>query len=277
MRTFAYVCTIAISIAVLAPGASARVIGGDLDNGVAVYYFTSLTDSGEVLDYSGNRLHGALFNAAQLSTAPGRKYLSLGRDAADFQAWGDKKPLLVLKEFSIVAWVRVPQQPNDFDIQIQAYNGSLANAPDTVKAISEGRIALGVFSSGDIFGSYVYTFNSGGSAAAALQSTGRWVNNNQWQHIGFVINNTSTRLYLNGNRIADETIRGHESFAGTGSFLSIGTDARGNVDEVGFFKNDLTDTQVRLIYDHGLANIINVASVDPVGKASTTWGALKQR
>ena len=277
MRTFIYVCVIAVSIAVLTPGASARVIGGDLENGVAVYYFSALTDSGEVLDYSGNGLHGALFNAAQLSTASRRKYLSFGSNAADFQAWADNKRLFVLKEFSIVAWVRIPQQLNDFYIQIQTYNGSIVNVLDNVSARSEGRVELGVFSSGDIFGRYVYTFNIAGSAAAALQSTGRQVNNNQWHHISFVINNTSTRLYLNGNRIANQTISGHESFAGTGSIVSIGENARGSVDEVGFFKDDLTDAQVRLIYNQGLANIINIASVDPGGKVATTWGALKQK
>ena len=267
MRTLVYVCAIAISIAVLVPMASARVIGGDLENGVAVYYFTSLTDSGEVLDYSGNRLHGALFNAAQLSTAPGRKYLSLGSNAADFQASGDNKPLFVLKEFSIVAWVRIPQQLNNFDIRIQAYNGSIANVSDNINARSEGSVTLGVSGNGTLFGSYTeHTFIGSDS-----------INNNQWEHIAFVANNTSFRLYLNGNRIDNLHISEHESFAGTGSFLSIGTDARGNIDEVGFFKNDLTDAQVRLIYDHGLANIINVASVDPSGKVSTTWGALKQR
>ncbi|MDE0681593.1 MAG: hypothetical protein OXI63_01640 [Candidatus Poribacteria bacterium] len=46
---------------------------------------------------------------------------------------------------------------------------------------------------------------------------------------------------------------------------------------MGFFRNDLTDTHVRMIYTQGLANIINIAGVDPGGKAATTWGTLKQR
>ena len=266
MRTFVYVCAIAISIAVLAPMASARVIGGNLDHGVAVYYFSSLTDSGEVLDYSGNSLHGTPFNAAALSTAPGRRYLSFGSNAAGFQAWSDTHPLLVLKEFSIVAWVRIPRQLNNFDIQIQAYNGSIANVPENVRAKSEGSITLGVSGVGTLFGSYTdHTFIGS-----------RRIQNDQWGHIAFVVNNTSFRLYLNGNRIANLPISRHESFAGTGSFLSIGTGARGHVDEVGFFKNDLTATQVRLLYDYGLATLINVAPVVPGGKVATTWGALKR-
>ena len=53
MRTLAFVCAIAISIACFTTGAYARVIAGTLDNGVAVYYFTSLTASNQVQDYSG--------------------------------------------------------------------------------------------------------------------------------------------------------------------------------------------------------------------------------
>ena len=276
MKTLVFVSVIAIFVALLTPGASARVIGGDLDNAVAVYYFSSLTDENAVRDYSGNGLHGALFDGALLNRVSGRNCLSLGSNDAQFSAWDDNKPLLVFKEFSIVAWVRIPQQSNDFLIQINAYNGQLANISDQVNAGSEGWVYLGIFSSGDLFGGYVYEFNIVGSAAAALESTGRRVNNNRWHHIGFVVNDTSTKLYLNGTRIANETISSHESFAGTGSIVFIGENARGSVDNVGFFKNDLTDAQVRLIYNQGLANIISIASVDPSGKAATTWGALKQ-
>ena len=277
MKTLAFVCAIAIFIAWCTTEAYARVIAGDLENGVAVYYFSSLTDSGNVLDYSGNGLTGALFDGAQLSTVSGRNCLSLGTDAANLQAWDDNKPLSLSKEFSIVAWVKVPQQSNRFVIEIYAYNGPIADISNNVSAGSAGWVILGIFGSGDIYGNYVYTTNTGGSAAAAIQSANRNVNNNQWQHIGFVVNSTSTKLYLNGTRIGNKTVSGHESFAGTGSIVFIGWNARGSVDDVGLFKNDLTDAQVRLIYNQGLANIISIAPVEPGGKVATTWGALKQR
>lgn len=86
-----------------------------------------------------------------------------------------------------------------------------------------------------------------------------------------------TKLYLNGTRIANETISSHESFAGTGSIVFIGEGARGSVDDVGFFKDDFTDAQVKLIYDKGLGTIMSIAPVDPNGKVATTWGALRHR
>ena len=269
MRTLACVCAIAIFIAVLTPGAYARVIGGDLENGVAVYYFSSFTNLENILDHSGNGLTGSPFSGAQLGTVSGRHCLSLGSNVARFQAQNDNKPLSVLRKFSIVAWVKVPQQLHDFLIEIYAYNGRIDSVSN-----AEGTVTLGVGSDDSLYGEYAY-YDKGVFHDA--QSIGRNINNNQWQHIGFVVNSTSMKLYLNGIRVVNHSVSGLESFRGTGTLVVIGENAKGNVDDVGFFKNDLTDTQVRFIYNSGLSTIVSIASVDPSGKVATTWGALKQR
>ena len=269
MKTLAYVCAIAIFIAVLIPGAYARVIGGDLENGVAVYYFSSLTNLGNVLDHSGNRLTGSSFSGAQLSAVSGRNCLSLGSNVAHFQAQHDNKSLSVLRKFSIVAWVKVPQQPHDFLIEVYAYNRTTDNIWN-----AKGAVTLGVGYDGSLYGEYGYYDNE---IFQDAKSIGRNINNNQWQHIGFVVNSTSMRLYLNGIRVVDRSVSGHESFSGTGTLVSIGENAKGDIDDVGFFKNSLTDAQVQLIYKNGLSTIIGIASVDPGDKVATTWGALKQR
>ena len=85
------------------------------------------------------------------------------------------------------------------------------------------------------------------------------------------------KLYLNSTLIINRSVSAHPSFSGTGSFVSIGYDTRGSVDNVGFFKNNLTTAQVQLIYTVGLPNVINIAPVDPGGKVATTWAALKKR
>ena len=275
MRTFVYVCTITIFIAVLMiPNAPARVLGSDLQNGVAVYYFNALTDSGNVPDQSGNGLHGSLYGGAALSTVSGRNCLSMDTNAANLQAWDDNKPLFLSKEFSIVAWVQLPQQPNSFLIEIYTYNRPIANIRNNIYAGSEGSVTLGVLRDGALFGGYAYNNNATSHSA---KSTGRHISYNRWEHIAFVVNDTSMKLYLNGTRIVDESVSGHEALAGAGSLISIGDNTRGSVDDVGFFRNDLTDTHVQMIYNQGLENIISIAAVDPNGKAATTWGALKQR
>ena len=275
MRTFVCVCAIVIFIAVLTPITSARVLGSDLQNGVAVYYFNALTDAGNVLDHSGNELHGGLFNGAQLSWDSDRHYLSLENKAATFQAWNDNKSLFLSKAFSIVAWVKIPQRfNNNFLIEIFTYKGPIANITKNIYTKAEGIVTLGVLAAGPVFGIYTYNENE---ASHYAESTGRHVNNNRWYHIGVVINDTSMRLYLNGVPIVHQAVSGHEALAGTGTLVFIGEDARGSVDEVGFFKNDLTDAHVRTIYNQGLENIISVAPVDPNGKVATTWAALKQK
>ena len=266
-------CAIAIFIAVLTPKTSARVLGSDLENAVAVYYFSSLTNVENVRDHSGNGLHGSLFNGAQLSRVSLRNALSLGNNSDRFQAVHDNKSLSLSKAFSIVAWVRIPRQVNDFLIEIYAYNGPIANIRN-IHIGSEGSVTTGVLANGSLFGTYAYNRNA---ASHHAESIGRNVNNNRWQHIAFVVNSTSMKLYLNGVRVVYQSVSGHESFAGTGTFIVMGENARGSVDNVGFFKNDLTDTHVRMIYRQGLANIINIAAVDPSGKVATTWGALKQQ
>ena len=274
MRTVVYVCTIAIFIAVLTPKASARVLGSDLENGVAVYYFTSLTNLGNVFDHSGNGLRGDLFSGAQLSRVSGRNCLALESNAADFQAWHDNKSLSVSREFSIVAWVKIPRQSNDFLIEVRAYKGPLANIRNDIHIGYEGSVTIGVLGDGPLFGTYAYNKNS---ASRSAESTEETINNDRWQHIGFVVNSTMMKLYLNGVCIVNQPVSGHRSFAGTGSLISIGENAKGSVDNVGFFTNDLTNAQVGMIYTQGLGNIISIAAVDPGGKVATTWGALKQQ
>lgn len=275
MRTLVYVCAIAMFIAVLAPKAAARVLGSDLQNGVAVYYFKGLTDLGDVLDHSGNGLRGGLFDGAQLSWDSDRDYLSLENKAATFQAWNDNKSLFLSNEFSIVAWVKIPRQfNNNFLIEICTYKGPITSIAHNIYTGCEGVLTLGVLTSGPVFGIYTYNKNE---ASRYAESTEDPINNDRWEHIGFVVNSAMMKLYVNGVCIVNQPVGGHRSFAGTGSLISIGENAKGSVDSVGFFKNDLTNAQVQMIYTQGLENIISIAAVDPGGKVATTWGTLKQR
>ena len=169
--------------------------------------------------------------------------------------------------------MKIPQQSNDFLIQIHAYTGPIANIRNTIHIGSEGSVTIGVLADGSLFGTYAYNKNS---ASHSAESTGRDINTDRWQHIGFVVNTTRMKLYVNGSCIVNQSVSGHQCFTGTGSLISIGENAKGSVDNVGFFKNDLTNTDVQIIYTQGLANVINIAAVDPSGKVATTWGALRQ-
>ena len=268
------ICFCVVTLLIIGmPHADARVLGGDLSfNSVGVYYFSS-HDDGVVADYSGRRLHGALVNDARIERVSGRASLLLPTNAAEFVAWDDENPLWVNREFTIVAWVRIPEQSNDFLISVNTYNGPVENIAANVHAGSEGSVHLGVDISGDIRASYDFDDNV---FAERVETIGRNVNNNRWHHIGFVINQTHMRLYLNGDRVANHAVSGHSAFIGSGTIIGIGEGARGRVDDVGIFRNDLSDSQVRLIRNVGLGAIMSIAPVDPKSKLTTTWGAIKR-
>ena len=274
MRTLIGICLTTLLITVVATDTPARVIANDLsENAVAVYYFSSQND-GQVTDYSGRRLHGVLVNDARIERVSGRTSLSLPTNAAKFVAWDDENPLWVNREFTIVAWVRIPEQPNDFGISVNTYNGPFANISENVHAGSEGSVHLGVDIFGDIYARYDFGDNV---FFREVETIGRNVNNNRWHHIGFVINQTHMRLYLNGNRVANHAVSGHSAFIGSGIDIGIGEGARGSVDDVGVFRNDFSDAQVRLIRNVGLGTIMSIAPVDPNDKVATTWATLKQQ
>ena len=273
MKTLIRVCAIGILITWSATNADARVIAGDLDNSVAVYYFNSQTD-GYVIDYSANGMTGILYNNALLATLANRTYLALASTAAGFAAWDDNNSISISREFSIVAWVKIPSQQNNFLIVVRAYNGPIVDIADNIEAGSEGGVYIAIDANDTLRAGYVFDDHS---SWVDIQRTGRNMNNNRWHHVAFVINASSMRLYLNGNRIAALSIDEHQSFSGHGTSIDIGRNARGSVDNVGFFGNDFSDAQVKLIYDRGLANIISIAPVDPNGKVATTWATLKKR
>ena len=264
------ICTIAIFLASSATGADAGVIGGTLDHAVAVYYFDQLTDAGQIFDHSGNGLHGNLLNGAELAWVSGRQCLSFGSHAAIFSAENDNKPLSVSKEFSIVAWVKIPIEGDGFFIRITAYNYQ------NTDEVHQGSVDISVKFNGTLSGAYA-NLTDDSITWQFVKATGRNVNDDLWQHVAYVVSRNSMKLYLNGTRIVNRSVRAHLSFSGAGSFVSMGYDARGSVDNVGFFKNDLTDVQVKLIYDRGLPFVIGIAPVDPSGKVATTWAALKKR
>ena len=270
MKTLIYTTILAIAFAT---NVNARVLAGDdLENAVAVYYFNQTSQLVHISDYSTNGLTGKLFSGAQIRTNSRRKCVYFNSNAANFAAWSDFKPLSVDRAFSIVAWVRVPSQSNNFEILLYTYDGSITDIWDNVSAGSTGGIFLSTDSDSYLRGGY-----ADDSVILDTKVFARNLNSNQWRHIALVVSTTSIRLFLDGERIDNSSIRGHTAFSGDGTIIFIGDSARGYVDDVGMFKNDFSDAQVKMIYNTGLSNIISIAPVDPESKVTTTWGALKER
>ena len=263
---------LALSIAVLlisAPITYARVIGSDYgDDIVAVYHFNAETE-GFVRDYGANAVTGVLLDDASLTDGKYGQGLSLAETTHKFAGLGTDAFLGSLNHFSTVAWVKIPDQDDDFYLTAAALELGLLGSSTTI-----GVAQLIVKTDGNLKGVYADVEDENG---IDIETTDQTVNDDTWHHIAFTVSESEMKLYLDGESIAEVEVTGYTSFLGSATLISIGKAAKGLVDDAGFFVDTFSDGNIKFIYDAGLENIISIASVDPAGKAATTWGAIKSQ
>lgn len=246
----------------------ARVIGSDFsDDIVAVYHFNSETE-GFVTDYGANAVTGVLLDDASLTDGKYGQCLSLAETTQGFGGLGTDAFLGSLNQFSTVAWVKIPDQADDF------YLTAAAIDPGLLGATTIGVVQLVVKTDGNLQGVYVDVERDNG---ITIDTTNQTVNDDTWHHIAFTVSASEMKLYLDGEPIATEAVDGYTAFLADQTFISIGKDAKGLVDDAGFFVDTFSDGNIKFIYDTGLESIISITSVDPEGKVATTWGAIKSQ
>ena len=264
---------LAFSIAVLlisvSINATAAVIGSDYgDDIVAVYHFNSETE-GFVKDYGENAVTGVLLDDASLTDGKYGKCLSLAETTHKFGGLGTDAFLGSPNQFSTVAWVKIPNQDDDFYLTAAALELGLLGSSTTI-----GVAQLIVKTDGNLKGTYIDIEDEEG---LDIETTDQTINDDTWHHIAFTISQSQMKLYLDGESIAEEEVTGYTSFLAGQTLISIGKAAKGLVDDAGFFVDTFSDTNIKFIYDAGLENIISIASVEADGKVATTWGAIKSQ
>ena len=132
-----------------AQAGNAVVIGSDyVDDIVAVYYFNS-EDDGFVADYGSNEVNGALLETATLAEeGQYGKCLSLAARDDYFGAYDSEAFIGSLNAFSIVAWVKIPNQDDDFKLTAYASN------PGVLESKLIGAAGLTVKSDGNLSAVY---------------------------------------------------------------------------------------------------------------------------
>ena len=248
--------------------AYASVIGVDCcDDIVAVYLFNAEVE-GFVRDYGVNGVTGVMQAGASLIEGKNDNSLSLTETAHQFGALATNAGFYSFTEFSIVAWVKIPNQENDFYLTASALNRG-EPLPETV-----GIVQLTIKTNGNLKAIYSDVEDN---ESLDIETDDQNFNNDTWHHIALTVSKSHIRLYLNGAKIAEESGTASVYFNGDGTSISIGKDAIGSVDDAGFFNDAFSDGDIKLIYDVGLESIISIASVEPGDKATTTWGAIKSR
>ena len=257
---------IAVLLISVSMKATAAVIGSDYgDDIVAVYHFNSETE-GFVTDYGENAVTGVLLDDASLADGKYGQCLSLAETTHKFGGLGTDAFLGSLNEFSTVAWVKIPSQDDDFYLTAAALDPGPLGSTTTI-----GVAQLVVKTDGNLKGVYADVEDSNDLA------TDQTVNDDTWHHIAFTVSESEMKLYLDGESIAEKEVTGYTGFLADYTFISIGADAKGLVDDAGFFVDTFSDANIKFIHDAGLENIISIASVDPKDKMATTWGAIKSR
>ena len=265
MKVFAFgLAVLLISVSI---NATAAVIGGGFgDDIVAVYHFNAEAE-GFVTDHGANAVTGVLLDGASLTEGKYGQCLSLAETTHKFGGLDTDAYLGSLNAFSTVAWIKIPKQADDFYLTAAALEPVLFGTPTTI-----GVAQLIVKTDGNLKGVYVDVEDENG---LAIETTDQTVNDDTWHHIAFTVSKSHMKLYLDGESIAEETVTGYTSFLADQTFISIGKDAKGLVDDAGFFVDTFSDGNITFIYGAGLENIISIASVNPEAKVATTWGTLK--
>ena len=263
-----------LSVAVLLISVSiktnAAVIGGDYnDDIVAIYHFNAEIGEGVVRDYGVNAVAGNLNEGATLTEGKYSQCLSLPTKAANFFTFDPHIFLDSHNKFSVVAWVKIPNQTDNFRL------AALALDPGGTENVLIGGVYITVKADGNIEGSYRDIEDDKGLTIATTKQN---ISNNKWKHIALTVSRSQMKLYLNGEPLGRAVDRTQDiSFLGTYTGITIGHDAIGLVDDVGFFSDTFSDADIKFIHDVGLEKIISVASVEPGNKVTTTWGEIKSR
>lgn len=241
---------------------------------IAVYHFesTETTDSGLLYteDSGPQNLPGTLLEGATLANGgKSGKCLSLVGDDT-FGAGTRLFPHLAAVGFSIVAWVKRPQQNKGLVLYMM---GQYEEDPENV--VSE--IILGVTPTGNIKGTHV-TYSTDTSAILTTQEEN--VSDNEWHHIAYTLFANTYTLFIDGKPVLTHEATVFPGYFGDRVlFLVTSPDSRRRtlIDEVGFFETGFSTYEIKGLYEDGLATFLEAMPVSPQGRLATTWGEIKSR
>lgn len=241
---------------------------------IAVYDFESTGKREELVfveDSGPQQLPATLLNGASIAQN-GKSGQCLSLEGFALAGVGTRLvPLFARFGFSIVAWVKRPQQEAGVVIGMQA------SAEVEGEEVSTGLIALGVTPSGNIKGTHT-DHTTGKSLVIPTQEQN--VSDNEWHHIAYVLFADTYTLFIDGEAVLSQPAVVHPGFLGDLVLLTImGSENNQNtlVDEVGFFETGFSAYEIQGLYEDGLETFLEVMPVEAQGKLATTWGELKSR
>ena len=238
---------------------------GQFGDVVAIYHFENTDDSGPRGFNGSLRENATIVNNGKIN-----KCLRLQNK--DWFGLIDALFLGITGEFSIVAWVKLPQQTKDLYMAMTGINDD-----NTL----EGSVALYVKPSGNIEG-LVADFAD--SRLSTTLSENQNVSDNKWHHIAFTKFADTYFLFVDGETVKKSPQTRYIGFVGDDTFVSISSSDRTTtnltgsvlIDEVAFFEIGFSVYEIKAIYDNGLTTFLEAMPVNPRDKVATTWANIKQ-
>lgn len=102
----------------------------------------------------------------------------------------------------------------------------------------------------------------------------------EWSHVACVADNNNLKVYINGKEVIKGTVSAVTFVKiGIGDLYEVPAGFNykysGVVDEVGIFNKAIEEKDIQDVMDKGLGKVLGIAAVSPSGRATSTWGKIK--
>ena len=241
-------------------------------NNIVLYHFESAEADGEIkltTDKGFWESHGALLNEATI--VENGKYGNCLQ--LENQGWlaaiVSQVPALTQSEFSFTVWIKFNQPANQLYFALAGRNTD----NETISGIS-----VIIMPSGNFRAVYRHAIDE---TFTGVETDAQNIFDDEWHHIVFSKLITTYTLYLDGEPVAEEFGEPNPKIEGERAVLYISDlsedDLKGQVliDDLGYFQTGFSPYDVKGLYNDGLAKFLEIMSVNPQGRLTTTWGKLK--
>jgi hypothetical protein len=229
------------------------------DKPVAYYRFEDTAGSLDCLDSSPAGMYSGTLNLDDSAVWPKLEQPGIGSNSISFHAYTDGG-VLVQKSYVSVPFNPDLNQPGPFTTEGWV-------RPTSVGGTDEWRSPIGNFGGwGDSSGWFFYQSPGVGGASSwiwvqkggAIWVGGVPVRKNQWDHLAASFDGTTVTFYVNG--VNSGSANASTAAPNSGNPFCIGQRADnncffdGNIDEVAFYTNALSEAQIQSHYQAGLTN-----------------------
>jgi hypothetical protein len=239
---------------------------------IVLYHFESAEEEDDLtftIDEGFWQSHGVLFDEATI--VEDGKYgncLELEK-----QGWlaaiVSDVPALTQSEFSFTVWIKFTEPANELYFALSGRDAD----NETISGIS-----VIIMSSGNFRAVYRHAVDD---LFTGVETEDQNIFDAEWHHIVFTKLITTYTLYLDGEPVAEAFGEPEPKIEGERAVFYVSDlsddDLNGKVliDDLGYFQTGFSPYDVKGLYNDGLADFLEIMSVNPQDRLTTTWGKLK--